>query len=145
MTKRTLIIGLASLGGLLLVGVLALVVYRPINAFQATIAARVGGFTTTEHRLLKFGWLFPIDAWRLSHSIEAYQHLREHSNFGSMPFPRDVAAEDNLRRRIEKAFSLPPRSLDSYEVYLGDESLISQAILVSKDRTHSYYMAFGYI
>lgn len=144
MTRRARSV-LAVTGGLLLLGVLGYVVYRPYSTLQGTFAAQAGGFTVTKHRLHKFDWLLPSDAWHLRHSREAFQRLWEVSNFGRMPFPRDVALEEIKRREIERTFGLPARSLDGFDVYFGDAGRMSQIIVVARDRTESYYIAASYI
>ncbi len=140
---------LGVIGGVTLLGVLAgmlyYVFYRPHSAFQHTFAARTGGFAIEQHRLLRFDPLFPADAWRLRHSSAAFQALWALSNFGRMPFPRDVEREHIVRREIERTFSLPARSLDSHHVYFGDERCISQTFIVSPDQTESYFIAAGYL
>lgn len=119
--------------------------------FRVTIPGQCGGFEIRGHR--QFGsyqnavsnWLFPTHAWRLSHSSDSFHRARATSNLGRLPMRQGIPAEDATRRQIEQLFSLQPGALDSYDVYFGDESRISQAILVSKDRTESYYIAAGYI
>lgn len=149
MTKR---IPIALLSAVLLFGVVDCVrEERPNSFFRATIPGRLGGFTITEHRRLQTpggvvnDLLFPKYAWRLSHSSAAYWYARGMSNLGKLARPTDKATDNALRREIEQAFSLPAGSLDRYDVLHGDESVISQTLLVSPAETESYFIAMGYI
>ena len=114
----------------------------PAEAFKGlTSAGDIPGFSADSHRYVKFGFVFPTHAWRVQQSPFAFDELLRRFHFTSQ-VGQGASAQ---KRQMEELFGLPPLSLDSYDLYVGDNRRVIERILVSKDRMISFYEAFGYI
>jgi hypothetical protein len=118
----------------------AFLVYPSWRLHSVAAGGNLAGAKVIAHRNIKFG-ILPIDAWRLKHAKGSFEHVLSHGHYWTI----EPANSHEQKREMEKLFGLQPMSLDHYDLIVGDNRLIVERYLVSKDRTESFLVAFGYI